>query len=127
MCVWGGGLTHFNHVGENWGRLAQLLSACYRCGRSGVQFPGRSNQAQCRQWLATAAMFLWSCVAQALNCGNGSRHSLHASAKYCEYNEDLIFDFNIKVFKNRQTSALIFKLVVEKRHKQLIYIQLHAD
>ena len=28
------------------GRLAQLLSTCYRCGRSGVRIPGRSNQTQ---------------------------------------------------------------------------------
>ena len=31
------------------------------------------------QRLATAAMFLWSCVAQVLRRGDRSRHSLHAS------------------------------------------------
>ena len=34
-----------------------------RCGRSGVSFSGRSNRTQCRQPLATAATFRWSCVA----------------------------------------------------------------
>ena len=34
----------------------------------------------CRQRLATAAMFLRSCVALALNPGGGPRHSLYASA-----------------------------------------------
>ena len=31
------------------------------------------------------------CVAQALSRGDEFRHSLHASAQYREYNEDLIF------------------------------------
>ena len=30
-----------------------------------------SKRAQCRQWLAIAATFLWSCVAQALSCVDG--------------------------------------------------------
>ena len=54
--------------------LVQLLSACYQCGRSGNQFPGPVKLTQCRQWLATVATFLRSCVAQAL-----SRNSLHAA------------------------------------------------
>ena len=49
--------------------------------------------AQCRQRLATAAVFFRSCVAQALSHGNRPRHSLHASAYYREYNKDLIFLF----------------------------------
>ena len=46
---------------------------------------------QYRQRLATAAMFLWSCAAQALSRGNGPRRSLHASAQHCEYNDNFIF------------------------------------
>ena len=43
--------------------------------------PGPVKSAQCRQRLATAAMFVRSCVAQALSRGgDGPRHSLHASA-----------------------------------------------
>ena len=34
---------------------------------------------------------LRGCVAQALSRREGLRHSLHASAQYCEYNENLIF------------------------------------
>ena len=40
--------------------------------------------------LATAATFLRSCVVQALSLGDGSRHSLHASAYYREYNKDFL-------------------------------------
>ena len=35
-----------------------------------------------------------SCVAQALSCGDGPRHSLHASVQYRGYNEGLIFYFS---------------------------------
>ena len=42
--------------------------------------PGPVKSAQCRQRLATVAMFLRSCVAQALSRGDGPRNSLHASA-----------------------------------------------
>ena len=42
--------------------------------------PGPVKLAQCRQRLATAAMFLRSCGAQALRRGDGPRHPLHASA-----------------------------------------------
>ena len=45
-----------------------------------IRFPGRLNRTQCRQRLATAAMFLRSCVAQTLSRGDGPRHSLHALA-----------------------------------------------
>ena len=38
------------------------------------------KSAQCRQRLATAAMFLWSCAAQAPSRRDGPRHLLHASA-----------------------------------------------
>ena len=55
--------------------------------------PGPVKSAQCRQRLVTVATFLRSCVAQALSRGDGPRNSLHASAKYGEYNEDLIFFF----------------------------------
>ena len=52
--------------------------------------PGPVKSAQCRHRLANAAMFLRSCVVQALCRGDGSRHSLHASAYNREYNEALI-------------------------------------
>ena len=39
---------------------------------------GWSSRIQCRQRLATAAVFLRSCVAQLLSRGDGFRHSLHA-------------------------------------------------
>ena len=42
------------------GRSAQLLSPSQSARRSWVRFPGRSNRKQCRQRLATAAMFFWS-------------------------------------------------------------------
>ena len=51
--------------------------------------PRPVKSAQCRQRLATAAMFPRSCVAQALSRGDESRYTLHASAHYREYNEDL--------------------------------------
>ena len=41
---------------------------------------GPVKSTQCRQRLATVAMFLRSCVAHALNRENGPRNSLHASA-----------------------------------------------
>ena len=41
--------------------------------------PEPVKSTQCRGRLATAAMFLRSCVAQALNRGDGSRYSLHTS------------------------------------------------
>ena len=46
---------------------------------------------QRRQQFATAAMFLWSLGAPAINRRDGQRHSLHPSAQYRKYNEDLIF------------------------------------
>ena len=55
--------------------LAQLLGA-HAIGAVGHGFKFRV----CRQRLATVAMFLRSCVAQVLSRGDGSRHSLHASA-----------------------------------------------
>ena len=57
------------------GRLVQLLSTRYRCGRCGVRFPGRSNRTQCCQRLGTVATFLRSCVVQALSHGDGPHHS----------------------------------------------------
>ena len=50
-------------VREVWGSIPRLVKLAQR-----------------RQWLAITATFLRSCVAQALSCGNESRHSLHASA-----------------------------------------------
>ena len=41
---------------------------------------GRSFRTQCRQRLATATMFLRSCVSQELSRGDGLRCLLHASA-----------------------------------------------
>ena len=82
------------YAAKNWKWVGWRSGWTYlgsRHGRSGVRFPGRSNRTQCRQRLATAAMFLRSCVVQALSRGDGSRHLLHASAWYREYNEDLIY------------------------------------
>ena len=79
-----------SNYSSNRPRSAVVKHHC-RCGRSGVRLPGQSNLTQCRQQLATAAIFLRSCVVQALNRGDGSRPSLHASVQYREYNEDLIF------------------------------------
>ena len=42
-----------------------------RRGRFGVRFPGKLNQTQCRQRLATPATFLRNCVVQALSGGGG--------------------------------------------------------
>ena len=91
-------------------RLTQFLSISIKVhGRSGVLFPGRSNQTQCRQRLANAARFPRCCVALALNRGDILRHSLlasdilrhsllasdilrhslHASAQHRQYHEDL--------------------------------------
>ena len=59
----------------------------YQCGWPVVRFPGLSNPTQCSQWLVIAAMFLPSCVAQALSCGDGSRQHFYvmypAPAKPC--------------------------------------------
>ena len=52
----------------------------YRRERFRVRFPGRLSRSQCRQRVATAAMFLRTCVAEALSLGGEPRHSLHASA-----------------------------------------------
>ena len=45
-----------------------------------------------RQQPVTTSIFFRSCAAQALSRGEASRHSLHSSAYYCEYNEDLTFE-----------------------------------
>ena len=47
----------------------------------GLGFDSRAGQiGHSRQRLVTAAMIFRSCVVQALNRGDGYRHSLHASA-----------------------------------------------
>ena len=62
---------------SDWARVflknCRHQNACeqYGCGRSGVRFPGQSNQTQSRQLLDTAATFRKSCAAQALNRGEG--------------------------------------------------------
>ena len=51
-------------------------------GVGGLGFDSRAsqiNRTQCRQRLALAATFLWSCGAVALSRRDGLRHSLHAS------------------------------------------------
>ena len=60
------------------GRLAQLLSSRYRCGTSGVQFPGRSNRLSVVNGSQPLRRFFGA--AQALDCGDGLRHTSHASA-----------------------------------------------
>ena len=44
-------------------------------------------------------MFLRSCVAQALNRGDGSRYSLHASVFYHEYNKSFIYIFLLMIIR----------------------------
>ena len=68
------------------------LRCVYRCGRFGVQFPGRANRTHCSQRLATVATFLRSCVAQALSRGVGPHHSLPRFGRpyYSECNETRI-------------------------------------
>ena len=57
-------------------RFAQFLSAP-AIGDGGLgSNPGSVKSAQCRQRLAIAATFLWSCVAQTLSRGIGLRHTL---------------------------------------------------
>ena len=52
-----------------------VVQYCYRCGRRGYEFRvGPSKHS-----VVFATMFFRSCVVQALNHGNGSRHWLHAS------------------------------------------------
>ena len=64
-------------------------------GAGDLGFDSRVGQiaalTQYHQRLATAANFFRSCIAYALSRGNGSRHSLHVSEKYREYNENFIF------------------------------------
>ena len=60
--------------------------------------PGSVKSAQCRQLLATAAMFLRSRVAQALSRGDGPHNSLHTLAKCREYDEDKILNISLAFF-----------------------------
>ena len=53
-----------------------------------------------RKRLTTAAMFLRSCVAQALIRRYAPRHSLHASAYHREYNEGFFKATALLVFAN---------------------------
>ena len=46
----------------------------------------------------TVAMFVRSCVAQALRRGGGLRHSLHAWALHGKYNKDLIFCATLSLY-----------------------------
>ena len=52
----------------------------------GLEFDSLTDQIELS--VVITAMFLRSCVAQALSCGDGSRHSLRAPSKYREYNEE---------------------------------------
>ena len=60
-------------------RLALRLKTSLLVRGVWVQVPGRSNRMLCFQRLATAAMFLWSGVVQALMRGDEPHHSLLAS------------------------------------------------
>ena len=60
---------------------ASVVTKDIAIGAGGFGFDSQAGQMNtCRRRLATVAMFLRSCVAQALNHGNGPRHSLHALA-----------------------------------------------
>ena len=79
---------------DAWGKFQAVSSVAKRSlsvRKVWGLIPGPVKLTQCRQRLATVATFLRSCVAQALSRGDGPRNSLHASARYDEYNEDLIF------------------------------------
>ena len=67
-------------------------------GAGGLGFPPRAGQTgQCRQRLTTAATFFCSCVTKAHSCGDGLRHSLHASPQYPQHHKDLIFLLQHKI------------------------------
>ena len=53
----------------------------------------QSRSGQLGQNAAFAVTLLWSCVVQALCRGDGPHHSLHASARCRESDEDLISIF----------------------------------
>ena len=74
---WLNSILQCNGLGQPAGELSCSAHRC-QCGRSGVRFPGRSIRTQCHQRLATAAMFLRRCIAQAPSRGEESRHSLQA-------------------------------------------------
>ena len=74
------------------------FSACYRC-----------QIGECRRRLATDETSFRSCVAQTPRRGDGSRHSLHASEEYPEYNEAL-FHF---LFRMLFFADLILKLAAD--------------
>ena len=73
----------------NIGILAQWLKTRVWVREVSGSVTDRLNWTPCRQQLATAAMFLRSCVAQALSRQDRFRHLLHALVQYREYNEDL--------------------------------------
>ena len=66
---------------EKTNQSAQLLNKHITIGAEGLGYDSRAGQntTQCRQQLATAAMFRRSCVVQALSSGDRSRLSSHAS------------------------------------------------
>ena len=68
--------------------------------------PGLVKSTLCRQRLATTVTFLRSCVALALSRGDGPRHLLHASVKYREYNEDLIFFLTLEIDTSTHNGSL---------------------
>ena len=82
-------------------RVAEQLGPC-SCSNVGLkdiaigaEDLGFNSRAGCiGRSVATAAMFLRSCVTQVLNRGDGSRHLLHAAEQYQEYNGDLIWFYH---------------------------------
>ena len=71
-------------AGERNATVAEILSS----------LPGPVKSAQCGQRLATAAMFLQSCVIQALSRGDGpaTLYALRRNASSGEHHEDLILE-----------------------------------
>ena len=68
------------------GPSSYLSCEAHAIGAKGQgSIPKPANSAQYRLRLTTFAMFLRSCVVQALSCGDGPCHSLLASVKYSEY------------------------------------------
>ena len=76
-------ITHLSSVAPN-------TSLSVREVRGSIA--GRSNRTY--QRLAASAMFIRSCVVQALSRGGGPHHSPHASVHYRENAKDLTFFSN---------------------------------
>ena len=85
-----------------------------------IRFPGLPNRALCRQRIATAAMLLQSCVAHALNRGDGSRRP-SPSARYTSVMKFHFFDSINIIFKHIYLLLPEDKIVTFNDNRQLIF------